>query len=828
MADMGLNRRSFLQRAGWALAALGVSETALSLLGDKSFAVPLLDRYYQALAQPSRRKLALLVGINQYPRGTEMRSLPSLQGCVTDVELQRELLIHRFGFHPSDILTLTDSQATRQNIETAFLEHLTEQAAAGDVVLFHFSGCGSRIRIGAEEKELRTELGADESSLSPQSTLGEGESVAAAQLAPTLFNAQVNTQNSLVPVDGVLLTKGAPANDLLEETLFLLLRSLPTDQVTTVLDTSYTDADTLLQGNLRIRSARQPLAEQASEEELAFQEKLLLRLKSSREQLNKQHKPGQMPGIVLAAAGPSQLAAEAPWGGFSAGLFTYALTQHLWQATPPTTVQVSFSRAAGVVEQVVGKQQPQLSGQKSNQPSLPPYQPEISIGADGVITAVEEGGKTVHLWLAGLPAPVLEYYGANSLLSASLPISETQTPDSNATGEVSSIPTQLQLYIRSKEGLTAKARVIGTADTSSLSSLQVGQLVHESVRVLPKNIGLTIALDAGLERIERVDATSAFANVRSVSSVVTAGEQPADYLFGKAQTPDYVGGYGLFSRGRNLIPNTAGEAGEAVKAAVNRLVPRLRTLQAAKLLRLTVNEGSSRLGVGATLEMIYPSQKLMLKRETLRRTGNAVFDSNPRGDDSRLDNSKIASEVSIPTIPIGSRIQYRVQNYSDRPIYLMLIGVDSGGAGVALYPLQFPQIGDGSDTKLIVKELVVEAGATLIVPQPSASFELTIHGPVGLEETLLICSSAPFTQTLATMASIREPKGEGAGELFKPLSVAQAVLQDLHQASTLGKRHEGETEAIASVPSETIAVSSDSYALDVRSWATLSFIYQVV
>ncbi|MFE1745770.1 caspase family protein [Coleofasciculus sp. H7-2] len=819
---MGLKRRSFLQRAGLVLAALGVSETVLSLLGDKSFAVPLLDRYYQALAQPSGRKLALLVGINQYPRGTQTRSLPSLQGCVTDVELQRELLIHRFGFHPSDILTLTDSQATRQNIETAFLEHLTGQAAAGDVVLFHFSGCGSRVRIRTEEKGLRTEFGADESLLSPQSILREGESVAAAkQLAPTLFN----TQNSLVPVDGVLLTKGAPANDLLEETLLLLLRSLPTDQVTTVLDTSYTDADTVLQGNLRIRSALQSLAEQASDEELAFQEQLLLRLKSSREQLHKQHKPGQMPGIVLAAAGPSQLATEAPWGGFSAGLFTYALTQHLWQATPPTTLQVSFSRVAGVVEQLVGKeQQPQLSGQKSNQPSLLPYQPEISIGADGVVTAVEDSGKTVHLWLAGLPAPVLEYYGANSLLSASLPMSEAQTPDSNATGEVSSVPAQLQLQIRSKEGLTAKARLVGTADTSNL---QVGQLVQESVRVLPKNIGLTIALDAGLERIERVDATSAFASVRSVSSVVTAGEQPADYLFGKVQTPNYLGRYGLFSLGRDLIPNTVGESGEAVKAAVNRLVPKLRTLLTAKLLRLTVNEGSSRLGVGATLEMIYPAQKVFLKRETLRRTGDAVVDSNPRRDDSRLYNSKIASEGGIPTIPIGSRIQYRVQNYSDRPIYLMLIGVDSSGSGVALYPLQFPEVKDSPDAKPMVKDVVVEAGATLVVPQPSASFELTIHGPSGLEETLLICSWAPFTQ-MATVASVRGSKGEGVGELFKPLTVAQAVLQDLHQASTLAKRHEVEGEAIASVPVETIGISSDSYALDVKSWATLSFIYQVV
>jgi hypothetical protein len=73
------------------------------------------------------------VGINQYPRST------ALSGCVTDVELQRELLIHRFGFNPSDVLTLTDALPTRENIETAFIEHLSNQAkSADDVVVFHF------------------------------------------------------------------------------------------------------------------------------------------------------------------------------------------------------------------------------------------------------------------------------------------------------------------------------------------------------------------------------------------------------------------------------------------------------------------------------------------------------------------------------------------------------------------------------------------------------------------------------------------------------------------------------------------------------------------
>ncbi|MBD1935276.1 caspase family protein [Trichocoleus sp. FACHB-69] len=774
-----MKRRSFLQRAGMALLALGVSETALSLLlGDQSLAVPLLDRYYQALAQPNGRKLALLVGINQYPHTTETK-VASLFGCVTDVELQRELLIHRFGFHPSDILTLTDAQATRQNIETAFLEHLTAQASSGDVVLFHFSGYGSRVgRMKDEDDSL-------------------------------IQNPNSRIQNSLVPVDGVLSTKGTVANDLLEETLFLLLRSLATDQVTTVLDTSYSDGDTVLQGNLRIRTCPETvLAQQASDEELAFQEELRSRLKSSPEALNKLLS-GETPGIVLAAAGPNQPATEARWGGFSAGLFTYALTQHLWQATSPTTVQVSFNRAAGVVEQLVGKeQQPQLMGQKSNEQYALAYNltPEIGIGADGVITAVEEGGKFLHLWLAGLPAPIWEYYGVNSLLVVNS--NQLSTPNNEQ-------PVQVQ--IRFKEGLTAKARVVFGSETSNL---QVGQLVQESIRVLPRNIGLTVALDTKLERIERVDATSAFANVSSVSSVVTAGEQPADYLFGKVETTDSAGSYALFSPGRDLIFNTAGEPTEAVKIAVNRLTPKLKTLLAAKLWRLTANEGSSRLPIAATLEMISPTEQVLLQRETLRRTQETNLDS------INTQNSKLSALAGIPTLPIGSRVQYRIQNYSDRPIYFILLGIDSSGSGIAYYPPSFPtpdalEPNPTAAATAALQDVVIPAGATLTVPQPP-SLEWAISAPAGPAEIHLFASRAPFTQTLAAMSSGRRSQREGVSELFNPLVVARALLQDLHQASALVKQN-----AIASVSGENIGISSDSYALDVNAWATLSFVYQV-
>ncbi len=777
---MRLNRRTFLQRAIWALASLGIGETVLSLLGDQSLAVPILDRYFQALAQPGGRKLALLVGINQYPHSA------ALSGCLTDVELQRELLVHRFGFNSGNVLTLTDSQATRENIETAFIEHLSNQAKAGDVVVFHFSGYGSQVM----------------------------------RSSPT--DSPLGLSNSLVPVDSLLNKGAATDNDLLEETLILLLRSLSTTQVTTVLDTSYTPVQNLLQGNLRVRSCPNPPATSPNPGELAFQEQLLIRLKSSLEQIEST----QLPGIVLAAASPTQPATEVLWNGFSAGLFTYALTQYLWQASPATTVQISVSRAAGMVKQLAGKeQQPRLLGQKSRDSPLFAYYlaPDPSLGADGVVTAVQDGGK-IQLWLAGLPATVLEYYGSNSLLSL--------VPSQSANWAIDPAvvnPTGLQLQLRSKEGLKGFAKIVNTTTTTENSPLVVGQLVREAVRVLPRNLGLSVALDVRLERIERVDATSAFASIPAVTAVVVAGEQPADYLFGPALETKLVDsvrleggdaltrtrGYGLFYLGSEPIRSTSGASGEAVKSAVNRLTPKLKALLAAKLLRLTANEGSSRLGVRASLERVAPQATVVMQRETLRAS-LAAQGLGEGQNQSRLMPRR--SEATVPSLPIGSRVQYRLENFSDAEIYFMLLGFDAAGNAIAFYQMRSSE----SNPPTLV-DAVIAPGKSLRLPQSVVTADWVISGPSGLAEMQLICSRAPFKGAIAILESSRnlKPESEQIGDLLNPLDVAQAILQDLHSGSALL------TTAAASVPDATTPVS-DAYSLNVNAWATLSFIYQVV
>lgn len=722
-----MKRRTFLQRIGFILAALGVTETGWLSLGD---------RYYQALAQPSPRKLALLIGINKYPQNL------ALGGCLTDVELQKELLIYRFGFQESDILTLTDEQATRVAIENAFLNHLVEDAKPSDVVLFHFSGYGSRVKLNAAEESL---------------------------------------VNTLIPFDGTYLSQNSPKiNCLLEETLMLLWRQRTT-RATAILDTSYHAPVIASSTASRIRAYQMPEQAELATAELDFQKEL----KSKSGGMD----GGTQPLLLSATSNSQELAREILFSGFSAGLFTYALTQYLWEATPATTIIHTLSRVGSSIRQLDGKQQPALLNSKKNQSTLVSdlFLTESIIGAEGVVIATEEDGKTAQVWLGGLPPQVLEYYGVNSRLCL---VSENGN---------------IQIVLRSRNGLTAKAQI--SDETKSATLIKVGQLVQEQERVLTKNINLSVALGTKLERIERVDATSGFATISRVSSVI-AGEQPADYVFGKLpetklSAPASPSRYGLFSLSCELIPNTAGEDGEAAKVAVQRLGRRLQTLLAAKLWRLTENEGSSGLGVKASLEIISGiTPRVVMQRETVRVTAQS--------------NKKLLSSEAgyVPIVPVGSRMQYRVENLSDRPIYLMLLGLNSSRTAIAFYPTSRSEELN-AETKPPLKEIVIAPGEIITLPKNGNDSEWVIPGSADEYEHQLIFSTAPFTQTLAAVQAAKYSTADKQPiiELSKPLEVAQALLQDLHNASAA---------------TETTSQSSDFYALNVNNWASLSFIFQVV
>jgi len=737
-----MKRRDFFKATGWILAALGISETDWLRLGD---------RYYSAIASPLKRKLALLVGINQYPGNL------SLNGCLTDVELQKELLIHRFGFKSSDIVTLTGGQATRGHIENAFIDHLSNQAQPSDIVVFHFSGYGRRLQMSQK-------LG------------NKGDKGDKGEKNPS----------SLLRLNSLVTANSGVDNDLPEDTLKLLLRSLSTPHVTTILDTSF-NSPHVLPNYLRVRALSQLEQWQLTPEELAFQQQLIDRQKTKSNLARL-----QMPGTILRAADADKVAAEVQWTGFSAGLFTYALTQYLWEFTSPNSIQVNLGSIGGIIDR-------QTQGKSVATRSLLKISDSTSVGADGVVKAIEDDG-TAQLWLAGLPATVLEYYGANSRLAVVTPENPSQEIEKN-------LKSNIQLQVRSRSGLTAKAQVISN---NTGNSLQVGQLVREAIRVLPRNISLNVALGPSLERIERVDATSAFASIPRVS-LITASDVPVDYLFGRVQeakTPEgstlAANRYGLFSLDRKLIPNTTGEAGEAVKVAVQRLIPKLRSLLAAKLWRLTNNTGSSHLGVKATLEVINPEKLVVMEQHAER---------SPLPTSSKpLQNISL----QLPEIPVNSRIQYRVQNYSDFPVYLLLLGLDSSKSAIALYPLQPTPATNTLDSKPLLQDLVIPPGETITVPQTAVDFQWLVHPPTAIAETHLIFSKASFAQTLAALQNGMQLTSEQTyiGTLANPLEVAQAIFQDLHNASA--------------VKIESSNATADTYNLDVNTWASFNFIYQIV
>ncbi|MBD1845580.1 caspase family protein [Cyanobacteria bacterium FACHB-63] len=701
-----MKRRSLLQAAGIFCGAWGVDQL-------------LLDRAGRVLAQPTPRKLALLVGINQYRNS-------SLNGCLTDLELQRELLIHRFGFHPSDIVVLTNQKATRSQIETHFIEHLIRQAQPDDVVVFHFSGFGSLQRLGTTADDIQ----------------------------PVLLTADDPKEDTI-------------ANALSQDTLLLLLRSLATSQVTTILDAGYFYPGYSQRGNLKLRSRPSDPASQLIQAELEFQETLLVSTRLDRTQARVRWRSGQLPGVVLSAATDQQFATESLWNGFSAGLFTYALTQQLWQATPETTLRISLQQASDLIaKRVDSKQQPTLIGQKKRDRPLKPFHiAAIQPPADGVIREIEDNGKLVQLWLGGLPPQVLEAYSLGAVL-------RVETDD------------QPLLQIAERNGLIAKARLL-----TESANLQVGQRVRERIRTFAKDVKLAIAIDAALNRVERVDAVSALSGLPRVSAAI-AGEQAADYLFSKVEEATQVAaltsdamkgtippaGYGLFSQGRDAIAGTAGESGEAIKLAVRRLAPRLQTLLGAKLLSLTTNSTVSQLAVRASLEV---GDVKVAAQHTERSSAATV----------------VPSDGKVLALPAGTPIRLRIENGELSPIHFLVLGLDHQGSGILLNPMQNGQ----AQTSIAPSEAA-------IVPQSPTDW--IIQAPSGLAELYLICSRVPFQQAQAVI-------GSGTGfvrSLPNFLEVAQAVLQDLHRAG--------------GTPSWINA--SELFALDVNVWTTFCFSYQVV
>ncbi|MEM9482301.1 MAG: caspase family protein [Cyanobacteria bacterium P01_F01_bin.116] len=596
-----MKRRHFIQTAAATLS--------LSQLQNQSL------RYARALAQPTHRKKALLVGINQYP---DSQRFLNLNGCTTDAEMQRQLLIHRFGFHTDDIIIISDDSdiaPTRDNILTTFEDHLIKGTQPDDVVVFHFSGHGSRV--------------IDPDPIHPD-----------------------DLNSTFVPgdIDGDTDT----VDDIMGRTLFLLMSDIDTDNVTVVLDSCYAGGGT--RGNTRIRAADGGRMFKPSNRELNYQDQLLSKLETrrgiDRAEFLKRREMGVAKGIVIAAAQRDQIAVDVGFDDFYAGAFTYLMTQFLWQQTD--SLRSTITRVSSDIRQLSG-QSPLIDPPVADSDMYFVPDDNQLAPAEAVVTSSTADSEAT-IWLGGVHPDTISTFNRGSTLQV-------------ANGNLVTITDRRGLFakVAAPEPMTEStplretARVIPTDLT-----LTIGvdpSLAAESAQIAARindwpHMQAVMAESDGLYGTE----------VQLILSKMTTA-----YRHQLPQQPDLpeVNTIGLFDRGlTRWIPDTFMAGDSAIRSILNQLYPTLRKHLAAHFMRASLNAGSSQLKISAEMKEV-ETQRLLataasggIKSAATEQTAQTQLDQKLRIIVKNQDTAPLHVAV-IGILPSGDFALLLPNNVSD-------------------------------------------------------------------------------------------------------------------------------------------------------------------
>lgn len=764
-----IKRRHFLQAAGSTLAAMGLSQ--LDFLTQA-------NQYGRVLAQGTPRKLALLVGINNYTTANP------LQGCLTDVELQRELLIHRFGFNPSDIVSVWDNASTndlkpsRENILRAFQEHLIAQAKPGDVVVFHFSGHGSRV--------------IDPSPLDTEECRQDD-------------NCHLN--GTLVPNDPVTLRSDGETSvvaDIMGRSLFLLTNAIQTDNVTMVLDSCYSGAGT--RGNTVVRAIPRLThgAATVSEAELELQQQFLADADISPEDFEDLRQRGIANGMAIGSARREQLALDYYFDGFHAGAFTYLLTRYLWQLSRNETAETTFVNLArstrALAERQAHPQEPiiEFKPGSANQAQPLYFMNPSSPTAEAVITNIT--GDQIAFWLGGVS--VQNITALNTVFTVL-----------GADGQVltRSDGTPIEIQQSDRSGLEGIGTVVEAGD---LPQLEEGQLLRERVVGIPANPVLRIGLDDSLE--DDMDSprtaleTALMAgnvNRIEVLPVDPTGSTTLDYILGR-MTETYaeqlrdagetnlppLGSIGLFTPSLSPLTHLFGRVNETGVAAVNRLRSQFRLLLVSQVLD----------GIAST------HSDLQISGEVF--AASSVGTPVPISSRSGLGNTN--ARVTTTPVPFraGENISIRIDNQEEREMYLSCLAIDNLGNMITLYPADFEAPEDAAR---------IGGGDSLTVPRPQDDLRFAVSGSGHIQLVTLV-STSPLRNVLRGLEAMARSRGVQRSfiqlENDEPLTVIEGLLGDIDNLS----RDRGSGDATI-----TTVTGSTQRALDTDVLAAFSTMIEI-
>jgi Caspase domain/Domain of unknown function (DUF4384) len=623
-----------------------------------------------------------------------------LRGCLTDVELQWELLVHRFGFNPKDIVVVADRslsftnteplKPTRDNILTAFKTHLINQAKPGDVVVFHYSGHGSRIIDPNPIPEL----------------IVNGEK----------YPNTDKLNGTLVPNDR-LTNRPDQVNDIMGRTLYLLMRSLNTDLVTVVLDSCHSGGGT--RGGLTFRAVPSRVDgdryANPSPVELELQAKMIKDLGIGSEAEFAKLRQRIAKGVAIGSAQFDQYAANAGFDNdtFHAGAFTYMLTRYLWQSTAREAIGTAFVNLARSTQDLANQsrinQAPIFAANPSSNGQRPAYfLSPTTPWAEAVVRQVKPDGQ-VEYWLGGVSSLSLAASTKGGLWSV-------------LDGDGKEIA---ELEQTGRTGLVAT----GKLRSGTLTTLKPGTLLREKIRGIPTDLELQVALDpslgsqlevakAALQRFPQVQIVSAGADC-ILGKMTPAVRQSARQSAERGTDLPAAETMGLFLTGLRPIARTFDQPGESAQVAVERLQGRFKSLLAGKLLKLVT------------------------------------------GSDAALVGQSSAYQVAVAVVPKDSRatttpktfkdktaIQVQVRNAETRNLYIAVIAISASGKITPLYPYW-----DSAES-----EAILGKGQTVLTPVRGDGYTFTLEG-AGSLEILVLASEKPIRDALKGLQTIAAGRG---------------------------------------------------------------------
>ena len=457
-------------------------------------------------------------------------------------------------------------------------------------------------------------------------------------------------------------------------------------------------------------------------------------------------------GVVIAAAQRNQEADDATFNQFDAGVFTYFLTQYLWQQTDAAVSSAVASVSRSIQSEQFAQvpfpdiqvssgfeQKPIYFVDRINTTQSPP--------AEAVL--IEYNGGRGSVWLGGIDPASLAAFDAG----ATFTIAGTDGQGAQ------------NIKLLSRQGLTGEVQLSG--------AIAPGTLLQEAARAIPRDLKLRIGLDPSLEA-DAAQAQQALQSIRRIEPVPSqsgntpyAGEvqyiltrMTANYhrrLQGAANLPE-VGSIGLVSQSIDeIIPDSFGKAGESVKDTIARLSSKLTALVAARIIKLTLNANSSRLNLEASMQREDSASAIIGKAFTVRGSHRP---STVTPSDSRQ-------------LPTNTPFQFRIANQEPSDLYISILVVDPSGEITVLFPNQY---GAAADTTRI------GANQTLTVPDPAKdSFQFATESK-GVGEALIIASRSPLRQALLALRNLAAeqqlpqrgafvtPSVEAIGDLLSDLS----------------------------------------------------------